>query len=185
MTDNHDGTLSAGVTIANNVFTNTYASELDYAEGGGLEIVKAFENATMRGFSFTVTPKDQASADKLGIDMAGETFTAQPGETVGDDNASHAEVAVLDAAAEAKFTQDDADDTYTYTVQETAGSEAGVTYDDTEYTVTIITADDGQGGIKVTTTVTDGADYNKSYVYDKNDDVDREPDGSGSVHQHL
>lgn len=169
VTDNHDGTLSAGVTIANNVFTNTYASELDYAEGGGLEIVKTFENATMRGFNFTVTPKDQASADKLGIDMAGETFTTKPGETVGDDNASHAEVAVLDAAAEAKFTQDDADDTYTYTVQETAGSEAGVTYDDTEYTVTIITADDGQGGIKVTTTVTDGADYNKSYVYDNDD----------------
>lgn len=169
VTDNHDGTLSAGVTIANNVFTNTYASELDYAEGGGLEIVKTFENATMRGFSFTVTPKDQASADKLGIDMAGETFTTKPGETVGDDNASHAEVAVLDAAAEAKFTQDDADDTYTYTVQETADSEAGVTYDDTEYTVTIITADDGQGGIRVTTTVTDGADYNKSYVYDNDD----------------
>lgn len=169
VTDNHDGTLSAGVTIANNVFTNTYASELDYAEGGGLEIVKTFENATMRGFSFTVTPKDQASADKLGIDMAGETFTTKPGETVGDDNASHVEVAVLDAAAEAKFTQDDADDTYTYTVQETAGSEAGVTYDDTEYTVTIITADDGQGGIRVTTTVTDGADYNKSYVYDNDD----------------
>lgn len=169
VTDNHDGTLSAGVTIANNVFTNTYASELDYAEGGGLEIVKTFENATMRGFSFTVTPKDQASADKLGIDMAGETFTTKPGETVGDDNASHVEVAVLDAADEAKFTQDDADDTYTYTVQETAGSEAGVTYDDTEYTVTIITADDGQGGIKVTTTVADGADYNKSYVYDNDD----------------
>lgn len=169
VTDNHDGTLSAGVTIANNVFTNTYASELDYAEGGGLEIVKTFENATMRGFSFTVTPKDQASADKLGIDMTGETFTTKPGETVGDDNASHAEVAVLDAAAEAKFTQDDADDTYTYTVQETAGSEAGVTYDDTEYTVTIITADDGQGGIRVITTVTDGADYNKSYVYDNDD----------------
>lgn len=181
VTDNHDGTLSAGVTIANNVFTNTYASELDYAEGGGLEIVKTFENATMRGFSFTVTPKDQASADKLGIDMAGETFTTKPGETVGDDNASHAEVAVLDAAAEAKFTQDDADDTYTYTVQETAGSEAGVTYDDTEYTVTIITADDGQGGIKVTTTVTDGADYNKSYVYDNDDATENQT----SVHQHL
>lgn len=169
VTDNHQGALVANVSIANNVFTNTYASELDYAAGGGLEIVKTFENATMRGFSFTVTPKDQASADKLGIDMTGETFTTKPGETVGDDNASHAEVAVLDAAAEAKFTQDDADDTYTYTVQETAGSEAGVTYDDTEYTVTIITADDGQGGIRVTTTVTDGADYNKSYVYDNDD----------------
>lgn len=169
VTDNHQGALVATVSIANNVFTNTYASELDYAAGGGLKIAKAFENATMREFSFTVTPNDPASAEKLGIDMAGETFTTKPGETVGDDNASHAEVAVLDAAAEAKFTQDDVDDTYTYTVKETAGSDTGVTYDDTEYTVTITTADDGQGGIKVTTTVTDGADYTQSYVYDNDD----------------
>lgn len=169
VTDNHQGALVATVSIANNVFTNTYASELDYAAGGGLNIAKAFENATMREFSFTVTPKDPASAEKLGIEMAGKTFTTKPGETVGDDNASHAEIAVLDAAAEAKFTQADVDDTYTYTVKETAGSDEGVTYDDTEYTVTITTADDGKGGIKVTTTVTDGADYTQSYVYDNDD----------------
>lgn len=169
VTDNHQGALVATVSIANNVFTNTYASELDYAAGGGLNIAKAFENATMREFSFTVTPMDQPSADKLGINMTGETFTTKPGETVGDDNASHAEIAVLDAAAEAKFTQADVDDTYTYTVKETAGSDEGVTYDDTEYTVTITTADDGKGGIKVTTTVTDGADYTQSYVYDNDD----------------
>lgn len=174
VTDNHQGALVATVSIANNVFTNTYASELDYAAGGGLNIAKAFENATMREFSFTVTPKDPASAEKLGIDMAGETFTTKPGETVGDDSASHAEVAVLDAAAEAKFTQADVDDTYTYTVKETAGSGAGVTYDDTEYTVTITTADDGQGGIKVTTTVTDGADYTQSYVYDNDDSTENQ-----------
>ena len=169
VTDNHQGALVATVSIANSVFTNTYASELNYAAGGGLTIVKTFENATMRDFSFTVTPEDQPSAEKLGIDMAGKTFTTKPGETVGDDNASHVEVAVLDAAAEAKFTQADADDTYTYTVKETAGSDTGVTYDDTEYTVTITTEDDGQGGIKVTTTVTDGADYTQSYVYDNDD----------------
>lgn len=173
VTDNHQGALVATVSIANNVFTNTYASELDYAAGGGLKIAKTFENATMREFSFTVTPKDVPSAEKLGIDMAGETFTTKPGETVGDDKASHAEVAVLDAAAEAKFTQADADDTYTYTVKETAGSDAGVTYDDTEYTVTITTEDDGQGGIKVTTTVTDGADYTETYVYDNDDATDQ------------
>ena len=166
VTDNHQGALVATVGIENNVFTNTYASELDYAAGGGLEIAKTFENATMREFSFTVTPKNQPSAEKLGIDMAGETFTTKPGETVGDDNASHVEVAVLDAAAEARFTQDDADDTYTYTVKETAGSDKGVTYDDTEYTVTITTADDGKGGIKVTTTVTDDEGHSQSYVYD-------------------
>lgn len=173
--DNHQGALVATVGIENNVFTNTYASELDYAAGGGLEIVKTFENANMREFGFTVTPKDQPSVEKLGIDMAGETFTTKPGATIGDDNASHAEIMVIDAGTEAKFTQDDADDTYTYTVQETAGSETGVTYDDTKYTVTITTADDGQGGIKVTTTVTDGANYNESYVYDNNDATENQP----------
>lgn len=173
VTDNHQGALVATVSIANNVFTNTYASELDYAAGGGLKIAKTFENATMREFSFTVTPKDDASAEKLNIDKAGETFATKPGATIGDDNASHAEVAVLDAAAEAKFTQADADDTYTYTMKETAGSDAGVTYDDTEYTVTITTEDDGQGGIKVTTTVTDGADYTETYVYDNDDATDQ------------
>ena len=169
VTDNHQGALVATVGIENNVFTNTYASELDYAAGGGLEIVKTFENATMREFSFTVTPKNKASADKLGIDMAGETFTTKPGATIGDDNASHAEIMVIDAGTEAKFTQDDADDTYTYTVQETKGTDGSVDYDGTVYTVTITTADDGQGGIKVTTTVTDGADYNQFYVYDNDD----------------
>ena len=173
VTDNHQGALVATVSIANNVFTNTYASELDYAAGGGLKIAKTFENATMREFSFTVTPKDDASAEKLNIDKAGETFATKPGATIGDDNASHAEVAVLDAAAEAKFTQADAADTYTYTMKETAGSDAGVTYDDTEYTVTITTEDDGQGGIKVTTTVTDGADYTETYVYDNDDATDQ------------
>lgn len=167
--DNNNGGYTTGVTVADNVFTNKYASELNFAAAGGLEIVKTFENADMREFSFTVTPNDSASAKKLGIDMAGKTFTTTPGATIGDDNASHTEIMVIDVGTEAKFTQDDADDTYTYTVQETKGTDESVDYDDTVYTVTITTVDDGLGGIKVTTKVTDGADYNQSYVYDNDD----------------
>lgn len=172
--DNHQGALVATVGIENNVFTNTYASELDYAAGGGLEIIKTFENADMREFNFTVTPKNEASADKLGIDMAGETFTTKSDATIGDDDASHAEIMVIDAGTEAKFTQDDADDTYTYTVQETKGEDASVTYDGTVYTVTITTVDDGLGGIKVTTTVTNGADYKQTYVYDNDAETENQ-----------
>lgn len=172
--DNHQGALVATVGIENNVFTNTYASELDYAAGGGLEIIKTFENADMREFNFTVTPKNEASADKLGIDMAGETFTTKSDATIGDDDASHAEIMVIDAGTEAKFTQDDADDTYTYTVQETKGDDASVTYDGTVYTVTITTVDDGLGGIKVTTTVTNGADYKQTYVYDNDAETENQ-----------
>lgn len=170
--DNNAGGYTTGVTVANNVFTNQYASELDFAAAGGIEIAKIFENADMREFSFTVKPADQASADKLGIDMDGETFTTKAGATVDDDNASHAEVMMIDAATEAKFTQDDADDTYTYRVQEVKGADASVDYDGTVYTVTITTADDGHGGIKVTTTVTDGADYTQTYVYDNDENED-------------
>lgn len=172
--DNRQGALVATVGIENNVFTNTYASELDYAAGGGLEIIKTFENADMREFNFTVTPKNEASADKLGIDMAGETFTTKSDANIGDDNASHAEIMVIDAGTEAKFTQDDADDTYTYTVQETKGDDASVTYDGTVYTVTITTVDDGLGGIKVTTTVTNGADYKQTYVYDNDAETENQ-----------
>ncbi len=170
--DNNAGGYTTGVTVANNVFTNEYASELDFAAAGGIEITKAFENASMRAFSFTVKPADQKSADKLGIDMDGETFTTKAGATVGDDNASHAEIMVIDAATEAKFTQNDADDTYTYTVQEVQGADASVDYDGTVYTVSITTTDDGHGGIKVTTTVTDGAGYTQTYVYDNDENED-------------
>ena len=167
--DNLHGGFTATASVANDTFTNVYKSELNYQAAGGLEIVKTFQNADMREFSFTVTPADQKSAKKLGIDMAGKTFTTKPGADIGDDNASHAEIMVIDAGTEAKFTQDDADDIYTYTVQETKGTDGSVDYDDTVYTVTITTADNGQGGIKVTTMVTDGADYNQSYVYDNDD----------------
>lgn len=172
--DNLHGGFTATASVENGVFTNNYKSELDFAAAGGLEIVKNFENADMREFSFTVTPKDRASAEKLGIDIAGKTFTTKPGATIGDDNASHAKIMVIDAGTEAKFTQGDADDTYTYTVQETKETDGSVDYDSTVYTVTITTADDGQGGIKVTTMVTDGAGYNESYVYD-NDDATNDP----------
>lgn len=166
VTDDLKGGYTTGVTIEDGTFINTYASELDFAAAGGIEITKTFENADMREFSFKVTPQNDASAAKLGIDKAGETLTIKPDAPIGDDNASHAEVMLIDAATEAKFTQDDADDTYTYTVQEVKGDSADVDYDDTVYTVTITTEDDGQGDIKVTTTVTDGANYTQAYTYD-------------------
>lgn len=171
--DNYAGSYNTSVTVTNNVFINEYASELDYAASGGLEITKDFKNADMREFSFTVTPKDQASADKLGFDMAGKTFTTKPGAGIEDDNASHAAIMVIDDQTEAEFTQDDADSTYIYTVQEVKGDNTDVDYDDTVYTVTITTIDDGQGGIEVTTTVTDDAGYKKTYVYKNDGTVDQ------------
>lgn len=172
--DNLHGGFTATASVANGTFTNVYKSELDYQAAGGLEIAKTFENADMREFSFTVKPADQASADKLGIKLDGETLTTTPGATIGDDNASHATVSI-GAGTDVTFTQADADKTYTYTVQENVGSNAGVNYDGTVYTVTITTVDDGQGGIQVTTTVADAAGNTQSYVYDNDDATDDQP----------
>lgn len=172
--DNLHGGFTATASVENGTFTNAYKSELDYQAAGGLKIAKTFENADMREFGFTVKPADQASADKLGIDPAGEPLTTTPGATVGDDNASHATVSI-GAGTDVTFTQADAGKTYTYTVQENAGSDAGVNYDGTVYTVTITTVDDGQGGIQVTTMVTDAAGNTQSYVYDNDDTTENQP----------
>lgn len=184
VTDNHQGALVATVGIEDNVFTNTYASELDYHTGGGLEIVKTFIGHDMDEFKFTVTPKDAAdgsttaqdAADKLKINVDGKEVStkAESGSETEVDGvlASVAEVAVLDTADEAKFTQADEGKTYTYEVKEIPGSQNGVTYDDTVYTVTITTEDDGIGGITVTTTVTSDDGTSQAYTYDKNDQTD-------------
>lgn len=184
VTDNNDGTYTTGVTVANNVFTNTYATELNYHTSGGLEIVKTFIGHDMDEFEFTVTPvaaadgstTAQEAAAKLNINETGKavsTKAAGASDTEVDGvPASVAKVAVLDSNDEAKFTQADEGKTYTYEVKEMPGSQSGVTYDDTVYTVTITTEDDGIGGITVTTTVTSDDGTSQAYTYDNNDQTD-------------
>lgn len=177
--DNHDGTLSSGVAIANNEFTNTYKSELDYNGAGGLAIEKTFVGHEMDEFSFTITPTGdnaQEAADKLGIEVGGTSKTVKPGaatdtETADGTPATVADVDVIDATGEKRmFTQADEGKTYTYMVKENipADKKPGYTYDDTEYTVTITTEDDGNGGIKVHTHIKGGT-VDATYTYDNDD----------------
>jgi len=46
--------------------------------------------------------------------------------------------------------------THTYTVKEVAGGEAGIGYDTTEYTVTVVVTDDGNGNLTATATYPNG-----------------------------
>lgn len=169
--DNHDGTLSSGVAIANNVFTNEYASELDYnGAESGIDIVKTLVGHEMdREFTFEVTPTNADSAAKLGIDEGGETLVVKSGTTSADGLSSVGSVAMLDGKGELMFNQGDEGKEYSYTVQEVIPDPvpAGYTYDDTVYTVTITTNDDGQGGIEVYTNVK-GGDFDKTFTYDNN-----------------
>ena len=156
VTDNQQGELSASanMTAENGTFTNTYESSLDYTALSGLQITKVLKGRDMADgqFTFTVTPEDKASADKLELAEGATEFknTAKPaGETDTMD--------VL-AGKSVTFTQEDAGETFTYTVAEKAGDNKAYTYDDTPRTVTIEVEDNKNATLTVTTTVKMGGE---------------------------
>lgn len=171
VTDNNSGSYNTGVAITNNTFTNNYKSELDYnGAESGIDIVKTLVGHEMdREFTFKVTPTNTDSAHKLGIAEAGESLIVKSGTTSADGLSSVGSVAMLDGKGELMFNQGDEGKEYSYTVQEVIPDPvpAGYTYDDTVYTVTITTNDDGQGGIEVYTNVK-GGDFDKTFTYDNN-----------------
>ena len=165
------GRLAASVTqVLNQEFENTYVSELDYGAKGGLSIFKTLNGRDMAAnqFGFTVKPVDQPSADKFGIDPAGEEFKNPDAATAGKKSL------VKSFGEDVEFSQDDAGKTYSYVVSETAGGNAdeGYTNDAAEYTVTIATEHDpATAALTVTTKVSDGANE-KAYVYTTGTDPD-------------
>ena len=156
------GVLSAAVTkVENPTFTNTYTSELSYSAAGGLVITKTLNGHSMaKGqFAFTVRPTDAASAKALGLSEGDNTFVtpaAADGATVSID---------ILGGRDVTFTQADAGKTYGYTVSEKNGGAPGYTYDTSVRTVTIAVTDDGVGKLTATTTVTGGAEGDKTYTY--------------------
>ena len=156
------GVLSASVTkVENPSFTNTYTSELSYSAAGGLVITKTLNGHSMAAgqFTFTVTPRDDASAKAQGLSEGANTFTtpaAADGATVSID---------ILGGRDVTFTQADAGKTYSYTVSEKNDGASGYTYDTAERTITIAVTDDGAGKLTATTTVTGGAMGSKTYTY--------------------
>lgn len=154
-------------------FVNEYAASLDYKAEGGLTLVKKLEvpeggtpGSPNQDFWFELVPQAteggttaQEAADKLGIELDGEFFfTGKMG--YGTKN-----VDLLPNRL--TFTQADAGKTFTYTVKETAGADAGYTYDDATYTVVISVADNGNGTMTAITTVSKtGADGGATDVLD-------------------
>lgn len=165
------GRLAASVTqVLNQVFENTYVSKLDYGAKGGLSIFKTLNGRDMAAnqFGFTVKPVDQPSADKFGIELAGEEFKNPDAATAGKKSL------VKSFGEDVEFSQDDAGKTYSYVVSETTGGNAdeGYTNDAAEYTVTIATEHDpAKAALTVTTKVSDGANE-KAYVYTTGTDPD-------------
>lgn len=141
-------------------FVNRYTASLDYGTAGGLKIEKTLtypKDATIFGspkstFRYIVKPADETSASKVGISMNGKVFETANVE------ADVPKTVSLVPAGGLTFTQDDAGKTFTYTVSEIDDKATGYTYDETVHTVRAVVADNGNGTLRVTTSVSKQVD---------------------------
>lgn len=181
ISDNNAGNLVVGAIYplngASTIFTNTYASEVNYPEAAAsLSVQKTLKGHAMADdqFEFTVTPADEASAEKVGLLSDG---TVQPA-TGSWSAAADGEAAVTPINWELTFTQADSGKTYTYTFAEVVPEDVptGYSYDGTTYTVAITPTDNQDGTITVTTVVTttpaEGDATEATYTYSTTDAKD-------------
>lgn len=149
-----------GATTPAVSFVNRYTASLDYGANGGLQIEKTLtypKDATIFGspkstFRYIVKPADETSASKVGISTNGKVFETANVEA----NAS--KTVSLVPAGGLTFTQDDAGKTFTYTVSEIDDKATGYAYDETVHTVRAVVADNGDGTLRVTTSVSKQVD---------------------------
>lgn len=150
----------AGATTPAVSFVNRYTASLDYGAAGGLQIEKTLtypQDATVFGspkstFRYIVKPADETSAKKVGLSTDGKVFETANVE------ANDPKTVSLIPAGGLKFTQNDAGKTFTYTVSEIDDKATGYTYDKTVHTVKAVVADNGDGTLKVTTSVSKPGD---------------------------
>ena len=150
----------AGATTPTVSFVNRYTASLDYGADGGLQIEKTLtypKDATIFGspkstFRYIVKPADETSASKVGISTNGKVF-----ETANVEANAPKTVSLVPAGG-LTFTQDDAGKTFTYTVSEIDDKATGYTYDETVHTVRAVVADNGDGTLRVTTSVSKQVD---------------------------
>lgn len=152
-----------GTTTPAVSFVNRYEASLDYGVAGGLQIEKTLtypEGATAFGspkstFRYIVKPADKTSANKVGISTDGKVY-----ETANVEANTPKTVSLVPERG-LTFTQNDAGKTFTYTVVEIDDKATGYTYDKTVHTVKAVVADNGDGTLRVTTSVSkqvDGGD---------------------------
>lgn len=150
----------AGATTPTVSFVNRYAASLDYGAAGGLQIEKTLtypKDATIFGspkstFRYIVKPADKTSASKVGISTDGKVYETANVE------ANVPKTVSLVPARGLTLTQNDAGKTFTYTVSEIDDKATGFTYDNTVHTVRVVVADNGDGTLRVTTSVSKQVD---------------------------
>lgn len=179
--DNNAGNLVVGAIYplngASTIFTNTYASKVNYPEAAAsLSVQKTLKGHAMADdqFEFTVTPADEASAEKVGLLSDGTVQSATGSWSAAADG----EAAVTPINWNLTFTQADSGNTYTYTFVEVVPEDVptGYSYDGTTYTVAITPTDNQDGTMSVTTVVTttpaEGEATETTYTYSATDAKD-------------
>lgn len=149
-----------GATTPAVSFVNRYTARLDYGANGGLWIEKTLtypKDATVFGspkstFRYIVKPADETSANKVGLSTAGKVF-----ETANVEADTPKTVSLVPEGG-LTFNQNDAGKTFTYTVSEIDDKATGYTYDKTVHTVKAVVADNGDGTLRVTTSVSKKVD---------------------------
>ena len=122
--DNGRGQLEATVPADKPVFTNTYAAK------PGKKVIEAKK----------VLNGKELEADKYEFELKENDKVVATAKNTADGSISFPETEYTKAG------------TYTYTMSEKAGNEAGVTYDKTSHKVTVEVADNGQGQLVATIT---------------------------------
>lgn len=122
--DNGRGQLEATVPAEKPVFTNTYAAK------PGKTVIEAKK----------VLNGKELEADKYEFELKENDKVVGTAKNTADGSISFPEIEYTKAG------------TYTYTMSEKAGNEAGVTYDKTSHKVTVEVADNGQGQLEATVT---------------------------------
>ena len=122
--DNGRGQLEATVPAEKPVFTNTYAAK------PGKTVIEA--KKVLNGKAL--------EADKYEFELKENDKVVGTAKNTADGSISFPEIEYTKAG------------TYTYTMSEKAGNEAGVTYDKTSHKVTVDVADNGQGQLVATIT---------------------------------
>lgn len=179
--DNNAGNLVVDAIYpldrASTTFTNKYASEVNYpVAAASLSVQKTLTGHAMADgqFEFTVTPEDEASAEKVDL-WQNEAIQSATGSWSA---AADGEAAVTPINWELTFTQADSGKTYTYTFAEVEPEvvPAGYSYDGTTYTVAITPTDNQDGTMTVTTVVTttpaEGDATEATYTYSTTDAKD-------------
>ncbi|MBW3081752.1 Spy0128 family protein [Bifidobacterium saguinibicoloris] len=143
---------AAGEPVA--TITNTYAK---LSQNWSPKVVKRYTdqsgaNPLAAGkFQFTLTPVDGAPLHVFGADGTLKDVTSLKAENAGNGEAAFKDVQYTDADLAANGDPK----TYSYRIAEVKGSEAGMTYDDTVYTVDVTVSVDANGYLVVAPTFKD------------------------------